>query len=141
MSDFEKDTELFGGEKSSKEDIRDNVQTHAGKETQISRSPSQASEPVAKRSTNGSQDVEAQQVLNTEERPNPPPIKVPRSQRRGFLGRLTILAEVEEPKNYPRTTKWFLTFVVAQAAMAAPMGSAILFRKAHDRRMMHHILT
>ena len=140
MSDLEKDTELSGKEKSAKEDVRDDVQTYASKETQISRSPSPASEPVEKRSTDGGHDVEAQ-VLNTDERPNPPPIKVPRSQRRGFLGRLTILAEVEEPKNYPRSTKWFLTFVVAQAAMAAPMGSAILFRKTHDQPMICHILT
>ena len=140
MSDFEKDTELGDKEKSSNEDVRDDVQIYASKEIQISRSPSLASEPVGRRSTDGGNDVEAQ-ALNTDERPNPPPIKVPRSQRRGFLGRLTILAEVEEPKNYSRATKWFLTFVVAQAAMAAPMGSAILFRKAHTHLIIYHILT
>ena len=140
MSDFEKDTEFLGKEKSSSENLGDDVQRYPSKETHISRSPSLASEPVETRSTDEGNDIEAQ-VLDTDETPNPPPIKVPRSQRRGFLGRLTILAEVEEPKNYSRSTKWFLTFVVAQAAMAAPMGSAILFRKPHDRPMISHILT
>lgn len=58
---------------------------------------------------------------------DPEPVKVPRSQRRGLFGRFSILAEVEEPKHYPRKTKWYITFVVALAAMAAPMGSAIIF--------------
>jgi len=56
------------------------------------------------------------------------PVKVPRSARRGLFGRFTILAEVEEPKHYGRRTKWFITFIVALAAAAAPMGSAIFFR-------------
>lgn len=55
------------------------------------------------------------------------PAKVPRSHRRGLFGRLTILAEVEDPKLYPRATKWFITFVVAIAGMAAPLGSTIVF--------------
>ena len=69
-------------------------------------------------------DVEAAQT----EEFNPPQVKVPRSKRRGLFGRFTIIAEVEEPKRYPRKTKWFITFVVAMAAMAAPLGSAIIFR-------------
>ena len=59
----------------------------------------------------------------------PPPIKVPRSKRRGLLGRFTLLAEVEEPKHYTRPTKWFITFNIALAALAAPLGSVIIFRK------------
>lgn len=57
------------------------------------------------------------------------PVKVPRLNRRGLFGRLTILAEVEDPKLYPRRTKWFITFVVAIAGMAAPLGSTIIFRE------------
>ncbi|KAK2839362.1 hypothetical protein FQN49_006213 [Arthroderma sp. PD_2] len=53
------------------------------------------------------------------------PVSVPRGKRRGLFGSLTLLAEVENPKHYTRKTKWFLTFVVAIAAAAAPMGSAI----------------
>lgn len=60
----------------------------------------------------------------------PPPVTVPRSKRRGLFGSLTILAEVEVPKHYPRNTKWFITFVIAVAAAAAPLGSAIFFRRS-----------
>lgn len=57
-------------------------------------------------------------------------IKVPRAKRRGLLGKFSIIAEVEEPKDYPRRTKWFITFVVGMAALAAPLGSTIIFRKS-----------
>lgn len=60
----------------------------------------------------------------------PQPIKVPRSKRRGLFGRFTILAEVEEPKDYSNKTKWFITFIVALAALAAPLGSTIIFRES-----------
>lgn len=59
----------------------------------------------------------------------PAPVKISRAQRRGLFGRFTLVAEVEEPKHYPRKTKWFITFIVAFAAIAAPMGSAIIFRE------------
>lgn len=57
------------------------------------------------------------------------PIPVPRSRRRGLFAQFTLLAEVENPKTYPRRTKWFITFIVAVAAAAAPMGSSIFFRR------------
>ncbi len=59
----------------------------------------------------------------------PPPVKIPRSKRRGLFGRFTFIAEVEEPKHFDRKIKWFITFNVAFAAIAAPMGSAIIFRE------------
>ena len=59
----------------------------------------------------------------------PTVIKVARSDRRGLLGQFTILVEIEEPKNYPRSTKWGITGIVALAAIAAPLGSGILFRR------------
>ncbi|KUJ11958.1 MFS multidrug transporter-like protein [Mollisia scopiformis] len=57
---------------------------------------------------------------------SPEPVVVPRSKRRGLLARFTLIPEVEEPYDYKRSTKWFITFQVAIAAAAAPMGSAIL---------------
>jgi len=59
-----------------------------------------------------------------------PPIasKVPRHQRRGLFASVTILAEIEDPYQYPYRTKWFVVFLVAYAAAAAPLGSAIFFR-------------
>jgi hypothetical protein len=56
------------------------------------------------------------------------PAVVPRLKRRGLCGQFTLIAEVENPKEYLRRTKWFLTFVVAFAGSAAPMGSSIFFR-------------
>lgn len=57
------------------------------------------------------------------------PVVVSRSNRRGLFGRLTLLAEVEDPKTYSRRKKWFITFIVAVAGATAPMGSSIFFRK------------
>jgi hypothetical protein len=54
---------------------------------------------------------------------------VPRSERRGLLGRLSIIPEVERPYDYRNSTKWLITFIVALAASAAPLGSAIFFRE------------
>ena len=82
-------------------------------------------EPTDKPGDQGKHDVETAQ----REIPDPAPVKVPHSKRRGLFGRFTIVAEVEEPKHYPRRTKWFITFVIALAAVAAPLGSAIIFRK------------
>ncbi|KAI9813249.1 MAG: hypothetical protein M1827_004191 [Pycnora praestabilis] len=53
---------------------------------------------------------------------------IPRSKRRGLLGRFTVVPEVAEPQfDYKRSIKWFITFVIAAAAAAAPMGSAIFY--------------
>lgn len=60
---------------------------------------------------------------------NQAPAVVPRSKRRGLFGQFTLLAEVENPKTYPRKIKWFITFIVAVAAAAAPLGSSIFFRE------------
>ena len=65
--------------------------------------------------------------------PIPNVINVPRAQRRGLFARFAIVAEVTEPKHYLRPTKWFITFVVAMAAVAAPLGSTIIFRKLSIR--------
>lgn len=52
--------------------------------------------------------------------------KVPRSQRKGLFGRLTLLYEAEEPKDYPRPIKWWITSLIACAAVTAAMGSSII---------------
>ncbi|KAJ5679662.1 MFS transporter OpS2 [Penicillium macrosclerotiorum] len=56
-----------------------------------------------------------------------PAVPVPRLKRRGLFGQLTLVAEVEDPKTYPRKMKWFITFIVAVAGATAPMGSSIFF--------------
>ena len=55
---------------------------------------------------------------------------VPRSMRRGLLGRFALIPEVTRPPEYTRKTKWLITLIVALAAAAAPMGSAIVFRES-----------
>jgi multidrug resistance protein len=62
----------------------------------------------------------------------PDAILIPRTQRRGLLARFTLIPEVENPYHYTRKTKWFLTFIVAFCAMAAPMGSAIVMPVLHE---------
>lgn len=74
-------------------------------------------------------DVELGVLKKVQDSPKPQPVKVPRHKRHGLFRQFTILAEVEEPKDYPNKTKWFITFVVAMAAVAAPLGSTIIFRK------------
>lgn len=53
----------------------------------------------------------------------------PAPARTGLCGRFTLLAEVENPKEYSRPIKWFITFVISMAAIAAPLGSTLIFRK------------
>lgn len=55
---------------------------------------------------------------------------IPRSKRRGLFGRVALIPEVSRPPEYTRKTKWLITFIVALAAAAAPMGSAIFFRES-----------
>ena len=59
--------------------------------------------------------------------PRPPPVKVPRSKRRGLFARFALVAEVTDPVDYNRKVKWFITAIVAFSAIAAPAGSNIFF--------------
>ncbi|KAI9725470.1 MAG: hypothetical protein M1828_003141 [Chrysothrix sp. TS-e1954] len=73
----------------------------------------------------------ASRTISTQSRPVPVK-KVPRSSRAGLLGRFSVLYEAEEPKHYPRRIKWFITFVIALAAVAAPMGSSLILPALND---------
>lgn len=53
---------------------------------------------------------------------------VPRSQRRGLLGSLTLVPEISYPPAYKKSTKWALTFIIALATAAAPLGSTVVYR-------------
>lgn len=55
-----------------------------------------------------------------------PLVKVPRAKRRGLFARFAVIAEVTEPTHYTNKTKWLITIIVAIAAAAAPVGSAII---------------
>lgn len=54
---------------------------------------------------------------------------VPRPKRRGLFAQLAILPEVDRPYDYSHKVKWTITSFVAAAGAAAPMGSAIFYRK------------
>ncbi|KAG8625029.1 hypothetical protein KVT40_006780 [Elsinoe batatas] len=54
-------------------------------------------------------------------------IKIPRSQRRGLLARFAVIPEVENPYDLPNRDKWVITAVVSLSAVAAPMGSTLVF--------------
>ncbi|KIY03091.1 uncharacterized protein Z520_01558 [Fonsecaea multimorphosa CBS 102226] len=58
--------------------------------------------------------------------PKRPIVKVPRSERRGLFARFCVMAEVTEPTDYKNSVKWCITAIVAIAAAAAPVGSAII---------------
>ncbi|OCK77589.1 MFS transporter [Lepidopterella palustris CBS 459.81] len=56
----------------------------------------------------------------------PEAVHIERSKRRGLFASLALIPEVTNPYHYQRRTKWFITVMVAIAAAAAPMGSAII---------------
>lgn len=59
-------------------------------------------------------------------------VNVPRGERRGLFARFAVLAEVTDPYDYSQKKKWMITFVVALAASAAPMGSSIILPALSD---------
>ena len=81
-------------------------------------------------------DIELTQVASSAPSVAPPAVKVIRSKRQGLFAQFCVLAEVEEPKHYPRRTKWFITFIISLAAAAAPLGSSIILR---ERILGHEI--
>ncbi|ODA80359.1 hypothetical protein RJ55_03317 [Drechmeria coniospora] len=52
---------------------------------------------------------------------------VPRHERRGLLGRFSVVPEVKRPYDYRHSTKWGITATISLAAMAAPLGSSIFY--------------
>lgn len=120
----------LGGRSSPDERSLDNGPLDKSQEDGTSHVVEQNQDTVPATASSGKDDIEAQVPDTDAASIISSPVKVPRAQRRGLLATLTILAEVEEPKNYPRRTKWYITCVIALAAAAAPLGSTIFFRKA-----------
>lgn len=61
--------------------------------------------------------------------PKPQAQIIPRSERRGILGRLTLIPEVANPRATNNGTKWIMTSIVALAAATSSTGSSISYRK------------
>ena len=55
---------------------------------------------------------------------------IPRSDRRGLLGRFTIIPEATDAYKYPSSTKWIMTSLVAMAGVTSSTGSSIFFRES-----------
>lgn len=53
---------------------------------------------------------------------------VPLSERRGLLGKLSIIPEVTNPYSYSPATKWWMTVIVSFAAITSSTGSSIFYR-------------
>lgn len=76
----------------------------------------------------GDDDIERNMaVLERTVTPSRPTVKVPCGKRRGLFARFALVAEVTQPVDYDRKVKWFITFIVAFSAAAAPAGSSIFF--------------
>lgn len=113
-------------EKATAADVEKSTNSHSEDSSSISRVS------TVDRTANDTQDKKRDpEAARVDTNDTPPAVKVPRAQRRGLFARFALIAEVEEPKHYSRRVKWFITFVVALAAVAAPMGSAIIFRMRH----------
>lgn len=55
-------------------------------------------------------------------------VVVPRSERRGLLGRFSVIPEITNPREYGNGTKWAMTVIVSFAAITSSTGSSIFFR-------------
>lgn len=59
-------------------------------------------------------------------------IIVPRSERRGLFASFCFFAEVTDPYDYTRSKKWIITFIIACAGAAAPMGTSLILPALRD---------
>jgi hypothetical protein len=94
-----------------------------------------AAEPTAKTcdeaaSTNKFQ-LRATQLRDPVNRLHPLSV-IPRSKRRGLLGRFAIIPEINNSYEYCNSTKWGITATVSLATVVAPMGSSIFYRMHHS---------
>lgn len=55
-------------------------------------------------------------------------VVVPRLERRGLLGRFSVIPEITNPREYGNGTKWAMTVIVSFAAITSSTGSSIFFR-------------
>ncbi|KAJ5766820.1 Major facilitator superfamily domain general substrate transporter [Penicillium nucicola] len=60
---------------------------------------------------------------------------VPRSERRGLMGRFALIPEVVNPHTYLSQTKWLMTLIVSFAAITSSTGSSIYYRHLYLKLM------
>ena len=104
-------------EVSSEKQENDSTDTHSDE-------ASHHSDKTAVKS-NGEPEQQAEPKANPVRQQEP----VPRSQRRGLLGSWTIIPEVVNPYDYPDSTKWTMTVIVAICGATSSTGSSVFYRK------------
>ncbi|KAH6634372.1 major facilitator superfamily domain-containing protein [Chaetomium sp. MPI-SDFR-AT-0129] len=57
---------------------------------------------------------------------------IPRRERRGLLGQLTLVPELADPKKTGIVTKWLMTVIVATAAGTSSTGTSISYPALND---------
>jgi hypothetical protein len=93
--------------------------------------PSQQQQTAAAAAANSDTRVVAEPgSIEPEEKTEHPAAKrVPRPERRGLFGRFTVVPELSSSSDYPRSTKWFMTVIVALAGATSSTGSSIFYRE------------
>jgi multidrug resistance protein len=134
--DIEQEADTFKQEQGISQ--KDMLETHTTKEKEDTISISSSHASTASKVRPASNLKQHPAILTRTTSVTPDAIIVPRSQRRGLLARFTLIPEVSNPEHYARRTKWFLTFIVAFCAMAAPMGSAIVMPVLQEISIAFH---
>lgn len=58
--------------------------------------------------------------------------RVPASEKRGLFGRFAMIPEYQDARDYPKSVKLTIVFVVAFAAITGPMGTSIMLPAIDD---------
>ena len=119
---FQRGRSRSHGSHASQDSQRTVSDTHSTHDHQVPthRSRSRAASATQSRAVSSTRSVQREAV------------KVPLAERRGLLARFSVIAEVVEPYHYTRQLKWTITFLVAVAGAAAPMGSSIVLPALTD---------
>lgn len=100
------------------DDEKENSTTAVGDVEKDLENPESASEQPPANGT-GTPDKSTSTTLET----------VPRSERRGLLGRICFIPEVTNPYSYGNATKWWMTLIVSFASITSSTGSSIFYRE------------
>ncbi|KAK1979539.1 LOW QUALITY PROTEIN: major facilitator superfamily transporter [Colletotrichum cereale] len=84
-----------------------------------------AASPKASQSSNSPQGSEKKQSQVAEDIPKLK--KILRSERRGLLSSITLVAEISDAREYGDGTKWAMTIIVALAATTSSFGSSVFY--------------
>lgn len=69
------------------------------------------------------------------------PVPLPKSERRGLLSFVTLIAECKDSRSYSERVKYFIVFIIALASMIGPMGTSIILPAIEDIKAELHTST